>query len=244
MVVGLVGCCGIQSPAMEPQINENVVLTPTVAIIELEDEEELAEISPPEVENETSPRPEGDNQLINEGGAQAQPTNDWNTYQNKKYGYTFKYPTDCYFGQMPRDCKDKPPEERRAECLCFLDSTNPDRVFLQAFLGSGDKLTLAQFIVSHYDSLVFNPPQGTDLVEWINRNFSDMFEDIPDEPNMDLNGIPAVRIVYPRSPQSPGFENIFVLNNDLLFEIGLLTVENKDDVELYNRMLSTFRFEK
>jgi hypothetical protein len=117
-------------------------------------------------------------------------------------------------------------------------------VFLQAFLGSGDKLSLAQFIVSHYDSQVFIPPQDTDLVGWINKNFSDMFEDIPDEPNMDLNGIPAVRIVYPRSPQSSGFERIYVLYNDLLFEIQFLTVDNEDDVELYNQMLSTFRFEK
>jgi hypothetical protein len=145
---------------------------------------------------------------------------------------------------MPSDCKEKPPEERRAECLCFLDSTDPDRVFLSAFLGSGDKLSLAQFMVSHYDSHVFIPPSDTDLVGWINKNFSEVFEDIPDEPNMDLNGIPAVRIVYPRSPQSPGFENIYVLYNDLLFEIHLLNVDNKNDVELYNRMLSTFRFEK
>ena len=243
MVVGLGGCCGIQSTAMEPQIKENAVLTPTVAFIELEEMEELAESNPPEVENETSPRPEGEDQLINEGGAQEQPTTDWNTYQNETYGYTFMYPTDCYFGQMPRDCKEKPPEERRAECLCFLDSTDPDRISMQAFLGDGDQLSLAQFIVSHPASPVFNPPQGTDLASWINKNFSDVFEDIPDEPNMYLNGIPAVRILYPRSPQSPGFENIYVLYNDLLFEIHLLNLDNKDDVELYNRMLSTFRFE-
>jgi hypothetical protein len=145
---------------------------------------------------------------------------------------------------MPIDCKEKPPEQRRAECLCFLDSTNPDRIFLNAFLGDSDQLSLAQFAVAHYDTPVFNPPQGTDLVNWIHMNFSGMFEDIPDEPNMDLFGTPAVRVLYPQSPQSPGFENIYVLHNDLLFEIQLLDVENKSNVEFYDQLLSTFRFKE
>lgn len=173
-----------------------------------------------------------------------EPTTEKNIYTNEKYGYTFMYPTDCYFGQMPRDCKEKPPEERRAECLCFLDSTNPDRIFLQAFLGDIDQLSLAQFVVSHSDSPVFNPPQGTDLNSWIKENYSEMFEEIPDEPNMELGGIPAVRVIYPRSPQSPGFENIYYLHNELIFEIGLLAVDNEDNVELYDQLLSTFRLEE
>ena len=169
---------------------------------------------------------------------------DWHTYHNDKYGYSFMYPTDCYFGQMPSDCKEKPPEDRRAACLCFLDGTNSDRIFLQAFLGNGDELSLALFNVSHYDSPVFNPPRGTDLASWINQNFSEMFEDIPDESNMDLNGIQAVRVIHPRSPQSPGFENIYYFHNDILFEIQLLSVDNEDNVELYDQMLATFRLEE
>jgi hypothetical protein len=190
-----------------------------------------------------TPISEGEAQLISEGGAQSDPTAVGIIYTNEKYGYSFMYPADCFFGRMPTDCKEKPPEERRAECLCFLDSTNPDRIFMQAFLGDGDQLSLAQFIVSHPDSLVFNPPPGTDLVSWIHKNFS-YFEDIPYESNMDLNGIPAVRVLYPRSSQSPGFENIYYLHNGLLFEIGLLSVDNEDNVELYDQMLSTFKLEE
>jgi hypothetical protein len=192
---------------------------------------------------DVTPMPEGEGQPASEVGAQAEPTADWNSYQNEKYGYTFSYPAECYFGRMPRDCKEKPPKERRAECLCFLDSTNPDRVSMQAFLGDRDNLSLALFIVSHPDSPVFNPPQGTDLVSWINKNFS-YFEDIPDESNMDLNGISAVRVLYPRSSQSPGGENIYYLHNDNLFEISLLSVDNEDNVELYDQMLSTFRLDE
>jgi len=175
--------------------------------------------------------------------AVGEPKIERNIYTNEKYGYTFKYPNDCYFGQMPRDCKEKPPEERRAECLCFLDSTNPDRVFLQAFLGERDQLSLAGFVVSHSDSLVFNPPPGTDLASWIDKNFSEMFAEIPGEPNMDLNGTPAVRVIYPRSAQSPGFESIYVIHNDQLIEIQLLSTDIEDNMELYDQILSTLEFE-
>jgi hypothetical protein len=114
-------------------------------------------------------------------------------------------------------------------------------VVLQAFLEDGDQLSLAAFSVSHYDSSLFNPPQGTDLISWIKKNFSERFEDIPDEPNRDLGEIPAVRVVYPRSPQSPGFEDIYFLHNDILFEIKLLAVDNEDNHEFYERILTTFR---
>ena len=199
VILGLVGCRGVDNTALESKTDEPTVPEPTIEM---------------------------------------------NIYTNEKYGYTFEYPSDCYFGQMPGDCKEKPPEERRAECLCFLDSTNPDKVFLQAFLGERDQLSLAGFVVSHSDTLVFNPPPGTDLASWIDKNFSEMFAEIPGEPNMDLNGTPAVRLIYPRSAQSPGSESIYVIRNDLLIEIQLLSPDIEDNVELYDQILTSLRFER
>lgn len=176
-------------------------------------------------------------------GSSGNPTADWNIYKNEKYGYSFMYPTDCLYGRMPSDCKEKPPEERRAECLCFLDAENPDNVFMQAFLGDGEKLSLAGFTVSHYDSPVFNPPLGSDLISWTKENFSEMFEDIPDEPNMDISGIPAVRILSPQSSMAPSFEDIYYLQKDILFKINMLDVDNEANKELYDQILSTFSLE-
>jgi len=173
----------------------------------------------------------------------AESTADWNTYKNEKHGYSFMYPTDCFYGRMPSDCKGKPPEERRAECLCFLDGENPDNVFIQAFLGDGEKPSLAAFTVSHHDSDVFNPPPGTDLASWINENYSEMFEDIPEEPNMDIGGVPAVRILSPQSPMAPSYEDIWFFQNDILFRINILDVDNESNRELYDQILSTFSFE-
>ena len=173
----------------------------------------------------------------------AESTADWNIYKNERHGYSFMYPTDCFFGRMPSDCKGKPPEERRAECLCFLDGENPDNVFIQAFLEYGDQLTLAGFTVSHHDSGVFNPPPDTDLASWINENFSEMFEDIPEEPNMEIGGVPAVRIYSPQSPMAPSYEDIWFFQNDILFRINILDVDNQSNRELYDQILSTFRLE-
>ena len=177
-------------------------------------------------------------------GASGKPTDDWNTYKNERYGYSFMYPPDCYYGPMPSDCKEKPPEERRAECLCFLDGENPDNVFLQAFLGDGDQLTLAGFSVSHYDSPLYNPPPDIELIHWIKGVLSEMYELIRDESNHEISGIPAVRIYSPQSPMAPSFEEIYYFQNDKIFRINMLDVDNEDNKELYDQILSTFSLEE
>jgi hypothetical protein len=168
----------------------------------------------------------------------------WIRYDNQKYGYNLHYPPDCTYGALPGYCKEKPPEERPQECLCFINGENPDEVFLQSFLGEGDQRTLASFSVSHYDTPVYNPPPGTDLIEWIQDNFSEMFEDIPDEANTEIDGIPAVSIYSPSSPMAPSYEEIYLIKNDNLFRINMLDVDNNDNREFYDFVLQSFRFEE
>jgi len=169
------------------------------------------------------------------GGATA----NWQIYRNEKYGYSFKYFADCHLGPMPEGCKKAPPAERDPECLCFLDGDNPNHVFLQACLGNLDHPTLLTWEVSHFETPAFNPPQGADLVAWMREKWSS-YEDTPDEPNTDIGGMPAVRYLSPQSPMAPSVETIYFMKDAMLFEIRMLSVEEGNNRELYDQMVSSF----
>jgi hypothetical protein len=174
----------------------------------------------------------------------AQTTDDWQTYRNERHGYSFKYPPDCFLGPMPGNCKQMPPEERSPECLCFLNVENPDQVSLEKIIIEADTVSGAPFHVSHYDTPVYNPPPGTDLVTWIKDTYYSNYEDIPDEQNMILGGIPAVKFYTPKSPMAPSQEEIFFIKEDKLFRIHVLDVENENNRNLYDQMLSSISFWK
>ena len=160
---------------------------------------------------------------------------DWKTYTNERYGYSLRYPADCSFGPMPGHCKEKPPEERSSECLCFLNAEDPDRVFLQAFTGEKDDLKGAEFSVSR---LAFDPPPGTNLIEYVREKFPH-YDEIPNEPNAKVGGIPAVRLYTPRSPMAPSVEEIFFIKDDKFFRIFMHNVDEKANRELYDRISSS-----
>jgi len=174
-------------------------------------------------------------------------TEDWQVYQNEKYGYSFKYPEKCLLGPLPGECKQSPPEERAQECLCYLNNTNPDGASLGTYTGTKSDLTGASFIVFHSIYVDrYNPPANTDLVEWLKENFSQPVgypeQDIPDETNAQVGGLEAVKIYTPFSGMAWSQEDIFFIKDDKLFRIGILDVDNENNRELYDQILSTFEF--
>ncbi len=113
---------------------------------------------------------------------------------------------------------------------------------MQAFLGEAEEaLTLTTFSVVHYDSPAFNPPEGEDLISWLNSEFSYAGE-IPAEPNMTICGTPAARVYNPGSQQSPSSEEIYILKDGILIRISILDVDVEEHRELYEKILSTFQF--
>ncbi len=174
-------------------------------------------------------------------------TADWQSYTNEKYGYSLKYPENCLLGTLPGYCRTgpsdrlKPPEERPQECLCYFNAENPDRVFLEIYIGAKVSLTGGSgFVVSHYSTGPYNPPVGTDLVGWVKENFSH-YDDIPDEINMEIDGIPALRVYTPFSATAWGQENIYFIKNDKLLEVSMLDIDDEDNRALYDQILSTFK---
>jgi hypothetical protein len=169
-------------------------------------------------------------------------TADWQTYQSEKYGYSFKYPPDCFYGPMPGDCKQKPPEERRPECLCFLNGENPDEVSLGKLIIEADTVSGAPFHISHYDTPAYNPPEGEDWVKWLKETWSYLSDEMPDEANQTFGGLPAVRIYTPGGGGGSSAENIFVVRDGKLIQISMINVEVEEAREFYELILATFQF--
>jgi hypothetical protein len=173
--------------------------------------------------------------------AAAEDIDGWQFYENENYGYSFLFPAECTFGPMPPDCKQKPPEERSAACLCFLNAENPNEVFLQAFLGEAE-LTLTGFTIAHFETPLYNPPIATDLIEWLQESFKDRLPYIPDEVNSEIDGLPAVRINTPSSPMAISIDEIYLLSDGRLFQIRMTDVDTERNEQFYEQLLSTLQF--
>lgn len=168
-----------------------------------------------------------------------------NEYRNEEYGYSFQYPASCTFGPMPGECKQNPPEEMPEECLCFLNAEDPNNVFLQNFQDDGDhNLTLSSIKIAHYETPAFNPSPDVELVPWLKDNFSEMYSNIPDKPNTNLGGVPAVEIIMPPTPSTYSYQEVFVLKDGNLFVVGLLNPVNKGNHALYDQILSSFSWQE
>jgi len=170
-------------------------------------------------------------------------TNGWPEYVNGEFGYSFKYPVGCSFGVMAADCKQKSPEERSPECLCFLNAENPNEVLMQTFIGNAEEgFTLVTFSVAHRDTSAFNPPEGEELTSWLNSQWFYLSEDMPVEPNLIIDGLPAASIYTPGSQQAFASENIFVIKDGKLIQINMIDVDVEEHRELYENILTTFQF--
>jgi len=169
-------------------------------------------------------------------------TADWQEYVNTELGYSFKYPAGCSFGLMT-DCKQSPPEERPLECLCFLNAEDPNVVNLQSYLGNpAEGLTLVTLMVQHHDTSAYNPPEGEEWIPWLNEKWSYLSEEMPDEPNLTLGGLPAARIYEPGSLQAYPAEHIFVYKDGKLIKIYMIDVDDEEHREFYENILTTFQF--
>ncbi|KPJ90428.1 MAG: hypothetical protein AMJ53_13555 [Gammaproteobacteria bacterium SG8_11] len=168
---------------------------------------------------------------IASGCLQPKATVDLSEYKNEVFGYSLQYPSTCTFGPMPKGCKQGPPKERPQECFCFLNAEDPYRVIMQSYLGDIEQgLTFAEFSIVSYEISLFDPPTGTKLASWLKENFGGMYDEIPDEPNTTIDGIPAIEIFLHRTPMAPSRLEIYFIQENRLFQISMLYVEEENKI--------------
>lgn len=182
----------------------------------------------------------GDRATVTWGAAEAADLDDWMTYENTVYGYSFSYPSFCHVEPMPGACKAQPPEARPPECRCFLNAEDPDSVLLQAYLDNGDELVLATWQVAHHDTAAFNPPANADLSAWLRAHFT-WLPSVPGAPNAEIDGVPAIEAFTPRSAMAPSVVEVYAVPRDRLIRIQMLDVEIDANAWLYDQMLASFR---
>jgi len=171
-------------------------------------------------------------------------SDEWKTFTNEQYGYSFDVPESCYEGPLLGACKQSPPEERPEECLCFINGSNPDSVMFQNFTITSEEVSLATFSIMSSDTAAFSPPEGTDLISFVQQEFSERYPEIPGESNMELGGLPALRISIAGSPGVADYQEIFFIKENRLFKISLNDTMNENNMTIYDQILGSFTFSK
>ena len=167
---------------------------------------------------------------------------EWKTFSNDQYGYSFEVPAFCFEGPLPGECKQSPPEERAEECLCFVDGTNPDSVTFQNITITNEGFPMASISITSPDTPAYSPAEGADLVSFIQQEWSWMdLEELPDEPNLDLDGLPAISMAYVGSQGGASAQEIFFIKENKLFIISMATNPNKT-MAFYEHFLESFAF--
>ena len=170
-------------------------------------------------------------------------SDEWKTFTNEKFGYSFEVPAFCYEGPLPGDCKQAPPEERSEECLCHVDGTDPEFVTFQKFTITSEETSLATILIMSPGTLAYSPDEGTDLVSFIQQEWSDMgLGELPDEPNLDLDGLQAVSLLIPQSQGGAAAQEVFFIKENRLFRITMIDNLVESNMELYEHFLESFAF--
>ncbi|MCJ7624349.1 MAG: hypothetical protein MUO76_12670, partial [Anaerolineaceae bacterium] len=88
----------------------------------------------------------------------------------------------------------------------------------------------------------FSPPADADLTPWLEEHFSNRYDELPKEPNMEIGGIPAARIHTPGSPGAYAYDEIYFIKDAALYMISMIDVDNEQNRELYDNILQSIAF--
>jgi hypothetical protein len=114
---------------------------------------------------------------------------------------------------------------------------------MQSFVGDpAEGLMLVTISVASRDTPAYHPPEGEDWVMWLKETWSYLSDEMPEEANLTFGGLPAVSIFTPGGGGGSSAENIFVVKDGKLIQISMINVDFEEQIEFYERILTTFKF--
>ena len=144
-------------------------------------------------------------------------TVDWQTYKNKEYGFEVKYPNNWQI------------KELNNKQILFIDEEKTTKMGLSGIL----RIEILEDV------------NTKDIIEWLNNMFYKGAEQeiIPIYKDFVIDGMPAVRFSTPELPGCDDEVVSFKNNNAfLIYKFG--DTCDYFSVDLYNQILSTFKFKE
>lgn len=161
-------------------------------------------------------------------------TSTWKTYTNKKYNYSFKYPTEYDYSSC--------------------DNTNPCRTGQVYEKDGGDAAWLngavnnrgwPYIIISHYDNDSYTLPEKTKFWDWLQKKAGWSKDNAPKDYNTSITTVKgdpkeAMRLSIPATPQAYARDEIYFEVKGKIFQIQLMNPSDSPAQEFYNTWLKTF----
>jgi len=164
-------------------------------------------------------------------------TNNWKTYTNKKYDYSFKYPREydyspcdktspCHFGQV-------------------YEKDGGDSAWLN---GAVNNQGWPFIIINHYDNDSYTLPKNVKFFDWLKQKMGWTKDNAPKDFNYSIaaaKGDPkkAMQVTVPQTPQAYARNEVYFEENNKIFEIQLVAPNSEGAQEFYNAWLKTFVLE-
>jgi hypothetical protein len=147
----------------------------------------------------------------------------WHVYRNARLGYSLHYPPES----------------------TIVENDEPLRSFsIVGPTGSWPSLTL-----SHpTEQADWQPPEGADLAQWLlDHNLMQAGAGPSPEvrqPDVQIGGARAIHVRFERSPQSYAYDRYYFAHDGQLYMLVIGHVDDKEDWSMYERFLSSIKFDR
>jgi len=137
----------------------------------------------------------------------------WNTYTNSLLGYSVEYPT----------------------IVNIMGNNLDQRVEFTGPLSDNDWWPM--ITISHYSNSFYRPSAGVSVAEWVKP-----FPGYKSSENITIAGLDAVHYAQARSPQAWATDYYYFIKDGQLYNITIIHSNDKQDWQLYNKILDSFTF--